>query len=102
MQLSSDGFKQCSWNASTLFQEEVKDKKDKDKDKDKDKKDKDKKEEKEDKKDEAVDLSSQQAVAVLGLALIAMGEDIGAEMILRSFGHLVRVLDRFFIVTACF
>ena len=32
---------------------------------------------------------SHQAVAVLGIALIAMGEDIGAEMSLRSFNHLV-------------
>lgn len=28
-------------------------------------------------------------VAVLGIALIAMGEDIGAEMAFRAFGHLV-------------
>lgn len=30
-----------------------------------------------------------QGVAVLGIALVAMGEDIGAEMCFRSFGHLV-------------
>lgn len=30
-----------------------------------------------------------QGVAVLGIALIAMGEEIGAEMGLRTFGHLV-------------
>lgn len=30
-----------------------------------------------------------QAYAVLGLALVAMGEDIGAEMSLRQFGHLM-------------
>lgn len=30
-----------------------------------------------------------QAYAVLGLALVAMGEDIGAEMALRQFGHLM-------------
>ncbi|GBB88799.1 hypothetical protein RclHR1_01540022 [Rhizophagus clarus] len=30
-----------------------------------------------------------QAFAVLGVALIAMGEDIGAEMALRSFNHLM-------------
>ena len=29
------------------------------------------------------------AVAVLGIALIAMGEDIGADMSYRTFGHLV-------------
>ena len=32
---------------------------------------------------------SYQALAVLGIALIAMGEDIGAEMALRTFSHLV-------------
>src|SRR4051812_12262500 len=32
-----------------------------------------------------------QAFAVLGVALIAMGEDIGAEMALRMFNHLVRL-----------
>jgi 26S proteasome regulatory subunit N1 len=36
------------------------------------------------------DLSSQQAVAVIGLALIGMGEDIGAEMAFRTLGHLLR------------
>lgn len=30
-----------------------------------------------------------QGVAVIGIALIAMGEDIGSEMCFRSFGHLV-------------
>ena len=39
------------------------------------------------------DLSSQQAVAVLGLALIAMGEDIGSEMLFRHFGHLLRYCE---------
>ena len=29
------------------------------------------------------------AVAVLGIALISMGEDIGSEMAFRSMGHLV-------------
>jgi hypothetical protein len=28
-------------------------------------------------------------IAVLGIALIAMGEDIGGEMAFRAFGHLV-------------
>ncbi|VDM46040.1 unnamed protein product [Toxocara canis] len=32
---------------------------------------------------------SHQAVAVLGIGLIAMGEDIGSQMCLRMFGHLV-------------
>jgi 26S proteasome regulatory subunit N1 len=31
-----------------------------------------------------------QAFAVLGIALVAMGEDVGAEMSLRQFNHLVR------------
>lgn len=31
-----------------------------------------------------------QALAVVGLAVVAMGEDIGAEMMLRHFNHLVR------------
>jgi 26S proteasome regulatory subunit N1 len=33
-----------------------------------------------------------QAFAVLGIALVAMGEDIGAEMSLRQFNHLVRTI----------
>lgn len=33
--------------------------------------------------------ASSQGVAVLGIALIAMGEEIGSEMALRTFGHLV-------------
>ena len=30
-----------------------------------------------------------QAFAVLGVAMIAMGEDVGQEMALRAFNHLV-------------
>lgn len=30
-----------------------------------------------------------QAFAVIGIALVAMGEDVGAEMSLRQFQHLV-------------
>jgi 26S proteasome regulatory subunit N1 len=30
-----------------------------------------------------------QAYAVIGIALIAMGEDVGQEMVLRQFGHLM-------------
>jgi hypothetical protein len=30
-------------------------------------------------------------VAVIGIALISMGEDIGAEMAYRTFGHLVNI-----------
>lgn len=51
---------------------------------------KDKKEDKEEKSAGSVDLSSQQSVAVLGIALIAMGEEIGSEMAFRAFGHLLR------------
>lgn len=50
----------------------------------------DKKDKKEDKKEESSDLSGQQSVAVLGIALIAMGEEIGSEMAFRAFGHLLR------------
>jgi len=32
---------------------------------------------------------SHQGIAVLGIAAIAMGEDIGSEMVLRSYNHLV-------------
>lgn len=39
------------------------------------------------------DLSGRQAVAVLGIALISMGEDIGSEMAFRTFGHLLRYCE---------
>jgi len=32
-----------------------------------------------------------QAIAVIGIALIAMGEDVGTDMSLRQFNHLVRI-----------
>ncbi|KAJ8941253.1 hypothetical protein NQ314_010451 [Rhamnusium bicolor] len=51
-------------------------------------KDKDKKETKDEK-----DLSSRQAIAVIGIALISMGEDIGSEMAFRTFGHLLRYCE---------
>lgn len=53
--------------------------------------DKNKKEqnEQQQKEEREKDLSQCQAVAVLGIALIALGEDIGAEMAYRSFGNLV-------------
>lgn len=35
---------------------------------------------------------SHQSVSVLGIALIAMGEDIGAEMAMRTFNHLVSLI----------
>ncbi|KAE9414791.1 hypothetical protein Angca_006864, partial [Angiostrongylus cantonensis] len=43
-------------------------------------------------KDSKPDLSSQQAVAVLGIALISMGEDVGAQAsnLISMFGHLIR------------
>merc|ERR1719462_906379 len=66
---------------------EKKDKKKDDK-KDGEKKDGDKKEE-----DGPLDLSGQQAVAVLGLGLISMGEDIGSEMLTRTLSHLMRYCE---------
>lgn len=64
-------------------EEEVKDeKKEEKKDKKKDKKEKDKKD-----KDGRL---NKQAIAVIGIALISMGEDIGSEMSFRTFGHLLR------------
>jgi 26S proteasome regulatory subunit N1 len=69
---------------------EKKDKKKDDK-KDGEKKDGDKKAEEEKKEEEGpLDLSGQQAVAVLGLGLISMGEDIGSEMLIRTLSHLMR------------
>jgi 26S proteasome regulatory subunit N1 len=69
---------------------EKKDKKKEDK-KDGEKKDGDKKAEEEKKEEEGpLDLSGQQAVAVLGLGLISMGEDIGSEMLIRTLSHLMR------------
>ncbi|CAG2224105.1 PSMD2 [Mytilus edulis] len=61
-------------------------------DKKDDKKKKDDKEKEKDKSKETAtsDLSAQQSIAVLGIALIAMGEDIGGEMAFRAFGHLLR------------
>ncbi|XP_019716876.1 26S proteasome non-ATPase regulatory subunit 2 [Hippocampus comes] len=52
--------------------------------------DKDKKDKKDKDKKETADMGSHQGVAVLGIALIAMGEEIGSEMALRTFGHLLR------------
>nr|MBE5726995.1 regulatory particle non-ATPase 1 [Cucujiformia] len=61
-----------------------------DKDESSSKKEKDKSKEKDDKEK---DLSSRQAIAVLGIALISMGEDIGSEMAYRTFGHLLRYCE---------
>lgn len=56
---------------------------------------KDKDEEKEDntenKEEEKEVDDTYQAFAVIGIALVAMGEDVGAEMSLRQFNHLVRL-----------
>merc|ERR1711970_307862 len=59
----------------------------------KDKKKDEKKEEEASKEETPVDLSGQQAIAVLGLGLIAMGEDIGCEMMYRTLGHLLRYCE---------
>ncbi|ESO97305.1 hypothetical protein LOTGIDRAFT_187615 [Lottia gigantea] len=62
------------------------------KDQETEKKD-DKKQKKDDKKEKepaGPDLTIQQGASVLGIALIAMGEDIGSEMAFRAFGHLLR------------
>ena len=40
-----------------------------------------------------VQAAGQQAVAVLGLGLIAMGEDIGSEMLTRTLSHLMRYCE---------
>jgi 26S proteasome regulatory subunit N1 len=48
-----------------------------------------KKESSKEKKEETPVHNLHQAVAVIGIALIAMNEEIGAEMALRSFGHLL-------------
>ncbi|XP_005187604.1 26S proteasome non-ATPase regulatory subunit 2 [Musca domestica] len=62
---------------------------------DKNKKDKNNKEKEkaEKEKEKEKDLSATQSIAVLGIALIAMGEDIGAEMAFRSFGNLLRYCE---------
>ncbi|KIW87960.1 uncharacterized protein Z519_11545 [Cladophialophora bantiana CBS 173.52] len=40
-------------------------------------------------KEETIGEQLVQSYAVLGLSLIAMGEDVGQEMVLRQFGHLM-------------
>merc|ERR1719361_470598 len=49
-----------------------------------------KKDKKKDKKEKKDGKLSKHAAAVIGIALIAMGEDIGSEMSFRTFGHLLR------------
>ncbi|GAV08369.1 hypothetical protein RvY_18076 [Ramazzottius varieornatus] len=77
----------CSEHSEQIKKEETDDKKSGDK------KDEAAEKEKEKKKEEAQDRGMQQAAAALGIAMIAMGEDIGNEMSLRSFGHLLRYGD---------
>ena len=57
---------------------------------------KDSKEEKKDAKEESKPDASFSSFAVIAIALIAMGEDIGAEMSLRQFNHLVSDVILFF------
>jgi len=66
---------------------------DKSKDKKKDDKKDGEKDKEEKKEDTPMDLSGQQAVAVLGLGLISMGEDIGSEMLIRTLSHLMRYCE---------
>jgi 26S proteasome regulatory subunit N1 len=47
---------------------------------------------KEEKKEEKKPDDTFQSFAVLGIAMIAMGEDIGAEMSMRQFNHLVHLV----------
>ncbi|XP_017137627.1 26S proteasome non-ATPase regulatory subunit 2 isoform X1 [Drosophila miranda] len=79
----------CSDHYETVSADDEKEKSKKDKGKDKQEKEKEKEKDKEREKD----LSATQAIAVLGIALIAMGEDIGAEMAYRSFGNLLRYCE---------
>ncbi|XP_070532657.1 26S proteasome non-ATPase regulatory subunit 2-like [Ptychodera flava] len=73
----------CSEHIDPTKEKEKEEKSEKEKDKDKDK-DKKKSE------DSGYDAAAHQGIGVLGIALIAMGEDIGSEMSLRTFGHLLR------------
>ena len=40
-----------------------------------------------------------QSVAVLGIALTALGEDVGTEMCLRTFEHLLQVLITYLVLS---
>ena len=70
-----------------------------DTDKKKEEKEKDPKAKKDDKSEKKEDTKepdgSHQGVAVLGIAALAMGEDIGMDMALRSFNHLVSFKSRY-------
>ncbi|KAK2153920.1 hypothetical protein LSH36_281g04017 [Paralvinella palmiformis] len=79
----------CSEHYETKDQDNNDKKEDKNKKKD-DKKDKEKDKSGDKEDEDTLDLSSQQAMAVLGIALIAMGEDVGGDMSFRAMGHLLR------------
>jgi hypothetical protein len=75
-------YKQCFINPAS----------DKDKEKEKENTEENKDDDKDKKKDESREETHDdtfQAFAILAVSLIAMGEDIGAEMLLRQFNHLV-------------
>ena len=68
-----------------ICNDHIEEKDEKDGEEDKDKKD-------EDGEGEKKDVSGDQLVqayAVIGLSLVAMGEEVGQEMVLRQFGHLM-------------
>lgn len=79
----------CSEHYENTNEKSDESSKDKSKDKEKDKEAVAQKE----KEDREKDLSSTQGIAVIGIALIAMGEEIGAEMAFRSFGNLLRYCE---------
>src|ERR1700683_2795439 len=57
--------------------------------KEKEKEKEENKDDKDEKQDESKVDNTFQAFAVLGIALIAMGEDIGFKMSMRQFNHLI-------------
>lgn len=61
-----------------------------DKEKEKDEEEKEQEEKADEKKEAEAKDDSFQAFAVIGIALVAMGEEIGAEMTLRQFNHLMQ------------
>merc|ERR1719309_984422 len=88
LHICSDHYDQDKGETDKKDKKKEGDKKEGDKksDEEKDKKGEDEKKE----EDGPLDLSGQQAVAVLGLGLISMGEDIGSEMLIRTLSHLMR------------
>lgn len=61
---------------------------------DKSAKEKEKEKEKEGTPEEAPRNDTFQAFAVLGIALVSMGEEVGSEMSMRTFNHLVCLLQQ--------